>query len=399
MMLCIGNVYSWSAFAKPLQAEGWTASETTLPFQLSIVIFTIAMVFAGRWQDKAGPRPVAIFSGIMMGLGFILIKFFGQTQSGMIACFSGVAGIGMGAGYVTPLATVLKWYPDKRGLMSGIVVMGMGAGSIIGGMGGPLLIERFGLWNTFLIFGVVFGATITVCGSTLRNPPAGYKPPVPAASSTTASSPAPPATRDWTAQEMLRTPTFYLMWLVFLIGTGGGLMIISKASPFGQDIVGLTPIVAGSVITVLAIFNGMGRPAFGFLSDRIGRRNVIFVAFAVQILALLAVLPYASSYWICAIGVSLIGFSYGGFLGTMPAITAEYYGVKNVGLNYAWVYTGWGAAGYFGPQVATVMIQGSKDAADWNRAFYFIAGACVVGIVLWFFAKPPVFREATTQLH
>lgn len=404
MMLCIGNVYAWSVFSKPLQAMGWTAGQTTLPFQLSIVIFTIAMIFAGRWQDKAGPKPVAIFSGVMMGLGFVLIKFLGQSQIGMIICFSLIAGIGMGAGYVTPLATALKWYPDKRGMMSGVVVMGMGAGSIFGGMGGPILIEKFGVWNTFLVFGIVFGTIITICGFILKNPPQGYRvqTPVDKSEDQKAEGAKPEKVNiDYSAKEMLKTPTFYLMWLVFLIGTGGGLMVISQASPFGQVIVGLTPVVAGSVIMVLGVFNGLGRPTFGSLSDKIGRRNVIFIAFVVQLVALILVLPYADSYLIYAIGVSLMGFSYGGFLGTMPSITADYFGIKNVGLNYAWVYTGWGAAGYFGPQVGTVLVGGSIDRVDWNNAFYFIAGTCIVGMVLWFIAKPPTtlkaFDKATVE--
>ncbi len=390
MMLCIGNVYSWSVFAKPLWKEGFDPAQTTFAFQMSIVIFTIAMIFAGRWQDKAGPRPVAVFSGIMMGLGFILIKWFGHTETGMLVCFSGIVGIGMGAGYVTPLATALKWYPDKRGLMSGLVALGMGAGSIFGGMGGPILIERYGVWNTFVIFGIVFGAIITGCGLVLKNLPEGYQPPVPV--SKAGATPAKPAavSVDWRATEMLRTAPFYLLWLVFLIGTGGGLMVISQTANFGEDIVGLTNVVAGSVIMILGVFNGAGRPVCGALSDKIGRRNVIFVAFAVQIPALVFFLPNASSYWMYAIGVVLMGFSYGGFLGTMPSITSDYYGLKNVGLNYAWVYTGWGAAGYFGPQVAKVLVGGSVDRSDWNQAFYFIAGACVVGMVLWFFTKPPV---------
>ncbi len=395
MMLCIGNVYSWSVFAKPLQKLGWTSDQTTLPFQLSIVIFTIAMVFAGRWQDKVGPKPVAVFSGIMMGLGFILIKFIGDTQVGMIISFSLIAGIGMGAGYVTPLATALKWYPEKRGLMSGLVVMGMGAGSIFGGMGGPILIEKFGVWNTFLIFGLVFGTIITACGLILKNPPEGYTPPLSAklknkikASTNKIKNTA--TSYNYSAKEMLSTLPFYLIWLVFLIGTGGGLMVISQASPFGQNIVLLTPVIAGSVIMVLGIFNGLGRPVLGSLSDKIGRKNVIYVAFALQLIALVFVLPNANSYLVYAIGVSLMGFSYGGFLGTMPSITADYYGLKNVGLNYAWVYTGWGAAGYFGPQVAKVLVGGSLERADWNKAFYFIAVSCVVGMILWFFTKPPV---------
>ena len=394
IMLCIGNVYAWSVFAKPLQAEGWSPAATTLPFQLSIVIFAAGMIFAGRIQDKIGPKPVAVFSGISMGIGFVLLRFFGQTPAGMIICFSLIAGAGMGAGYVTPLATALKWYPDKRGLISGLVVMGMGSGSIFGGMGGPLLIERIGVWNTFAVFGIAFGAIITASGFVLKNPPEGYRVIVPGAIVKEGKKPAGKnrniaTVYDYPAREMLSTLPFYLIWLVFLIGTGGGLMIISQASPFGQNIVGLSPVAAGSVIMVIGIFNGLGRPSFGALSDRIGRRNAIFLAFGLQLIALVFFLPYAGSYLVYAIGVSFIGFAYGGFLAMMPSITADYYGIKNVGLNYALVYTGWGAAGYFGPQVASVLVGGSVERSDWNNAFYFIAAACLAGMVLWFFTRQP----------
>lgn len=395
MMLCIGNVYSWSVFAKPLWELGFSQSQTTSAFQLSIVIFTIAMIFAGRWQDKVGPRPVAVFSGIMMGLGFVLMKFFGNTPTGMLICFSGFVGIGMGAGYVTPLATAIKWYPEKRGLISGLVVMGMGAGSIFGGMGGPVLIAKYGVWNTFMIFGIVFGLIITACGFVLKNPPEGYTPPGAAVTpekNITAEKQEKNhvSLHDYSVKEMLSTSSFYFIWLVYIIGTGGGLMVISQAANFGVDVINLTAVAAGSVIMVLGIFNGLGRPVCGYLSDKVGRRNVIFLAFGIQIIALVLVLPNAGNYWIYAAGVSLIGFSYGGFLGTMPAITADYFGLKNVGSNYAWIYTGWGAAGYFGPQVAKVIVGGSTIPADWNKAFYFIAASCLAGVVLWFFTKPPI---------
>ncbi len=394
IMLCIGNVYAWSVFAGPLQELGWTAAASTLPFQLSIVVFAVGMIFAGRTQDKIGPKPVAIFSGVMMGIGFVLLRFFGQTQAGMIICFSLIAGVGMGAGYVTPLATALKWYPDKRGLISGLVVMGMGSGSIFGGMGGPLLIERIGIWNTFAVFGVAFGAIITASGYVLKNPPDGYRVVVPGAIVKNGKKPErknrnTDSRHDYPAKEMLSTLPFYLIWLVFLIGTGGGLMIISQASPFGRSIVGLTPVAAGSVIMIIGIFNGLGRPSFGALSDRIGRRNAIFLAFGLQLIALIFFLPYANSYLIYALGVSFIGFAYGGFLAIMPSITADYYGLKNVGLNYAWVYTGWGAAGYFGPQVASLLVGGSVERSDWNKAFYFIAAACLAGMIIWFFTRQP----------
>ena len=194
----------------------------------------------------------------------------------MIVCFSLIVGIGMGAGYVTPLATALKWYPDKRGLMSGLVVMGMGAGSIFGGMGGPYLIDKIGLWNTFAVFGIVFGGIITIFGFILKNPPEGYMVSTPS-KSTDKNAPAPKAennlvsSHDYSAKEVLGTVSFYLLWLVFLIDTGGGLMVISQASNFGVDIVSLTPVVAGSVIMILGIFHGLDRSACGSLSDKIGR--------------------------------------------------------------------------------------------------------------------------------
>ena len=399
MMLCIGNVYSWSVFSKPL-IEGYgaiTQDVTTFAFQINIVINTIAMIFAGRLMIKWGPRPIAIFSGITMAIGFILTKFFGHTPAGLYICFSLIAGTGMGVGYVTPLATVLKWYPDKRGLMSGLVVMGMGAGSIFGGLCGPLLIGKFGVMNTFAIFGILFGVIVTTCGAILKNPPKDYSVET---VDTKSDEPAKQVTEpvDWSSKEMLKTVQFYLLWIVFLIGTAPGLMFISKSSGFGQDIGKLSAVLAGSIVMMTSIFNGLGRPTCGALSDKIGRRNVIFVAFVVSFIALVGILPYTTgNYILCLIGATMIGFSYGGFLGTMPSIASDYFGLKNVGLNYAWVYTGWGAAGYFGPQIYTYFVSGKSGKellAAWNNAFYFSAGLCILGMVLWFFTKPPVKKQA-----
>jgi len=385
MMLCIGNVYAWSVFRKPLQeAYGWTTAQATLPFQISIAVFAAAMVFAGRWQDRAGPRPVAVLGGILIGLGFILSGLFGSTLTGMILAFGVVAGIGMGGAYVTPLATTIKWWPDRRGLLTGLVVMGMGAGSIIGGIGGPILIARIGVLQTFLVFGILFGAVITLAGLMLRNPPDGYRPPgwtPPAAGQAGAQ-----AARDFSPGEMMATGSFYLIWLSFVIGSGVGLMIISQVSPIGQEMASLTPIVAGGAVTILAIFNGLGRPTFGAISDRIGRKNAVLVAFAIEILAMVVVLPRAESFLLYAIGVSLVGFSYGGFLGLMPAITADFYGTKNIGLNYAWVYTAWGMAGVLGPVVG---VEVREATGGWVNAFYILAGCSGVGIVCTALMKKP----------
>ena len=386
MMLCIGNVYAWSVFRNPLmEMYGWTMAQATIPFQVSIAVFAVAMVFAGRWQDKSGPRPVAMLGGALIGLGFVLSGVFSSTLIGIIISFGVIAGIGMGAAYVTPLATTIKWWPDKRGVMTGLVMMGMGAGAIIGGLGAPLLIERIGVPYTFVVLGILFGAVITAVGLVLKSPPADTVFDVPAASAATEVKPT--AQDQFSATEMLSTLSFYLIWTSFVIGSGVGLMVISQASPIGQEMAALTPVVAGGAIVILSIFNGLGRLAFGAISDKIGRKNTFLVAFAIEIATLVLVLPHASTFLIYAIGVSLIGFTYGAFMGVMPSITADYFGTKNIGINYAWVYTAWGAAGILGPMVG-VMMKG-----EWANSFYLLAGICVVGMVIMAFTKPPMLKQ------
>ncbi len=385
MMLCIGNVYAWSVFRNPLmEMYGWTMAQATYPFQVSIAVFAIAMVFAGRWQDKSGPRPVAMLGGILIGLGFVLSGLLSSTLIGIILAFGVIVGIGMGAAYVTPLATTIKWWPDKRGVMTGLVMLGMGAGAIIGGLGAPLLILRVGVPSTFIILGIFFGAVITAAGTVLRVPPAGtvFGKPV----TTVAGKARPIDQYQYSAKEMMSTVSFYFIWVSFIIGSGVGLMVISQASPIGQEMAFLTPVVAGGAIVILSIFNGLGRLAFGAISDKIGRKNTFLVAFAIEIATLVLVLPHATTLLIYAIGVSLIGFTYGAFMGVMPSITADYFGTKNIGVNYAWVYTAWGAAGILGPMVG-VMMKG-----EWANSFYLLAGICVVGMIIMAFTKPPAAR-------
>jgi len=383
MMLCIGNVYAWSVFRNPLmEMYGWTMAQATVPFQISIAVFAIAMVLAGRWQDKAGPRPASILGGVLIGLGFVLSGVLTSSLPGIIISFGVIAGIGMGAAYVTPMATTIKWWPDRRGVMTGLVMMGMGAGAIIGGLGAPLLIERIGVSYTFVILGILFGAVISAVGLVLKVPPANTVFPEPP--TTVKTKVAPASTQyQYSAKEMLSTLSFYLIWAAFVIGSGVGLMVISQASPIGQEMAGLTPIVAGGAIVILSVFNGLGRLAFGAISDKIGRKNTFLVAFALEIATLVLVLPNASTFLIYAFGVSLIGFTYGAFMGVMPSITADYFGTKNIGVNYAWVYTAWGAAGILGPMVG-VMMKG-----EWSSSFFLLAGICAVGMVIMAFTRPP----------
>jgi OFA family oxalate/formate antiporter-like MFS transporter len=390
MNLCMGNLYAWSVFRIPLQKlYGFTAIEATVPFALSIAFFAVAMVIAGRLQDKLGPRTVAMVGGILVGVGFIMTSFLGSTLMGLYISFGVVVGLGLGAAYVTPIATTVKWWPDKRGLMTGLVVMGFGAGAIIGGIGGPILIAQVGVLTTFLIFGIIFGAVITFCGALLRVPPPGYKPagwspPAPAPGAKVAKA-------DYGPGEMVATLPFWLLWIEYLIAAGVGLIVISQASPIGQEIAKLTPVVAGGALTILAIFNGLGRPGFGYISDALGRARSMSLVFAMYIVSLIFVLPNATTFGTYVLGLCLVGFAFGGTLALMPAFTADFFGTKGLGVNYGWLFS---ASGVAGGVLTLYAARVRQVTGAWTTAFWYLTILCAVGLVLTFVTKAPAPKEA-----
>ena len=393
MQLCLGNLYTWSIFRTPLmKSYGWTIAQATVPFQLSIVFFAVGMVFAGRWQDKAGPRIVGIFGGILLGIGFILASFLGDTLTGLYIAYGILAGLGVGFAYVTPIATCIKWFPDMRGAITGLAVLGFGAGSMIGAPLGTALIGQMGVLRTFLVFGIAFGALTALGASFLRNPPPGYRPagwtpPAPAAGKPAVTK------RDYAPGEMVQTVQFWLLWFIYLFGAGVGLMVISQAVPMGVELAQLTPAVAAGALGTVAIFNGLGRPSFGLISDKIRRSNATILAFATYIVALILVLPNASTFAVYTTGISIVGFAYGGYLALMPSYTADYYGTKNLGINYGWVFSAWGAAGIMGPLIGA---QVRAATGAWTNAFWILAGIAAAGAVLAFITKAPAPRTATT---
>jgi OFA family oxalate/formate antiporter-like MFS transporter len=393
MNLCMGNLYAWSVFRNPLmKAYGWTAFEATVPFAISIGAFAVAMVIAGRWQDKAGPRTVGMTGGMLLGVGFVLSSFLGNTLTGLYITFGVIVGLGIGFAYVTPLTTTIKWWPDKRGLMTGLVVMGFGAGAIIGGIGGPILIGAVGVLTTFLIFGIGFGAVVTGCAALLRNPPAGYKP---AGWSPPAPAPGVKVVKyDYAPGEMVGTGAFWMLWIGYLISAGVGLIVISQASPIGQEVASLTPLVAGGALTMLAVFNGLGRPGFGWISDAIGRKNAWMAVFALHLVSLVFILPNATTFATYALGVCVVGFAFGGTLALMPAFTADYFGTKGLGINYGWLFSAYGVAGLvltlFAARVRAV-------AGSWSTVFWYLVIASVVGLVTAVLVRAPAPKEVPVK--
>ncbi|MBI5166905.1 MAG: OFA family MFS transporter [candidate division NC10 bacterium] len=393
MQICLGNLYTWSIFRTPLMKMwGWTVAQATMPFTLSIVFFAVGMIFAGRWQDKAGPKIVGITGGIILGVGFLLASQIGTSLPGLYLAYGILGGLGVGFAYVTPIATCVKWFPDMRGTIVGLAVLGFGAGSMIGAPLGTYLIPKIGVYGTFAAFGVAFGVLVSLGGSMLKNPPAGYRP-----AGWTPPAPAPGVKvvkYDYKPGEMTGTLQFYLLWFVYLMWASVGLMAISQAVPMGQELAKLTPGVAAGALGTMAIFNGLGRPAFGALSDKTGRNWATVIAFVVYMVALLVVLRQANTFAMYAIGISMIGFSYGGCLAIMPSFTADYFGTKSLGINYGLVFTAWGASGVLGPIIGSQIRTGY---GSFLPAFPVLAAMCVLGIIVVLITKAPAPKEEVAK--
>jgi OFA family oxalate/formate antiporter-like MFS transporter len=433
IQISLGAVYIWSVFQTPLKAvfQDWSETQVTLPVQIVLAAFALAVIFAGRIQDRVGPRIVATAGGIILGAGLILAKFTDLFPSGaalvwLIATFSVLGGIGIGAGYVCPIATCVKWFPDKRGLITGLAVAGFGAGAfffaplakalISGGayelMGARLFnLPQLGVFNTFLVLGVIFLVCVVAGAQLLNNPPAGYVPAgwTPPQAKTAAAA---AAKSDFSLTEMIRTPTFWLLWVTYFIACSGGLQIIMKASPIWQSVSvnGLMPPVPAAVfseiaaagalaVSVIAIFNSTGRILWGIVSDRIGRKAALILIFGLCGAALL-VLDFLTGFPLFLTFVSIIGLCFGGFLALYPALTADYFGTKNIGVNYGVMFTAYGAGGIVGPYLAAALMRvvgevayESKNAAgeivqklftvgDYRPAFIVAGIACLIAAAL-----------------
>jgi MFS transporter, OFA family, oxalate/formate antiporter len=390
IQISLGAVYIWSVFQTPLKRAfpSWTEANVTLPAQMVLAFFALAVIFGGRFQDKYGPQKVATIGGIILGLGLILAKFAGNFAGSphlalawLVMTFSVLGGIGIGAAYVCPIATCVKWFPDKKGLITGLAVAGFGAGafffaplakSLISGVPYELLgaklfpMPELEVFNTFMVLGIVFLIAVVIGAQLLKNPPAGY---VPAGWTPPQSAQGAVIKVDFKPTEMLKTPTFWLLWITYFAGCTAGLQIIMKASPIWQSFsfgVMTPPIpetsfqsvtAAGAMaVSILAIFNALGRIAWGKISDNLGRKTTLIVMFVICGIAMLF-LDGMKSYPLYLTGICIVGLCFGGFLALYPAVTADYYGTKHYGINYGWMFSAYGAGGIVGPFLAAYLMK------------------------------------------
>jgi MFS transporter, OFA family, oxalate/formate antiporter len=390
MQLCLGVLYSWSVFRGPLMKElGWTVKQAGYPFMASLFFFTLAMILAGRWQDKAGPKKVAIFGGLLLGAGALLAGVLYKTVPGLVFAYGILGGLGVGFAYVTPIATCIKWFPDMRGTITGLAVFGFGAGTLVFGPLISKLIASAGIANAFFAVGAIMIVGVCGAGSMFKVPPPGYKPAgwnPPAPASGAAASKA-----DWTPGEMMGNAQFYILWSIYLIGAAAGLMIIGQAVPIGVEVAKLDKAVAAGGLGTMALFNGLGRLVHGSISDKIGRKNTVLLMFAEYLVAFLLLLPHSDSFAKWLFGICIVGFGFGGFLALLPSLTADYFGTKSLGTNYGYMFTAYGIAGIGGPFMIDAI---RASAGAFTNAMYYISVACVAGIALVLLTRKPALKES-----
>ena len=388
MNLALGVIYAWSVFVAPFEADfGWTRTQVSVVFTIAILSVGSWFVVAGFLQDRFGPRPVAAVGGVLYALGFFLAS---QTESlvWLYVTFGALAGAGNGFGYAIPIPVCSKWFPDRRGLAVGLVVGGYGAGSgIYGPLAREVLIPAYGWQGTMRISALVFLVMTLAAAWLLRNPPPGWRPPAAAPAAGGAPKPA-PASRDFATGEMVRTPTFYLLWIAYCLGSAAGLMVISQLVPVGQA-AGLGA-AAALGLTIGAVGNTGGRVLSGWMSDTFGRLNTLRLMVLLSAAALPLFHLFAGQVALFYLLLVVIYYCYGTLLSVFASTCADFYGTRHMGVNYGLLFSAWGVAGVVGPVIAGRVFDAY---GDYRFAFHLAAGLSVVALIALAFARPPG-REA-----
>jgi OFA family oxalate/formate antiporter-like MFS transporter len=384
MNLALGTLYGWSVFVAPLEQQfGWKRADTSMVFTIAVVVFALSFVVAGRIQDRLGPFYCSLAGGILVSLGFFLCAYT-TSLTYLFVCFGVIGGLGNGFGYATPIPVMAKWFPDKRGLAVGLAVGGYGAGSAIFGPLAQLkLIPAYGLAVTFQILGAIF-LVMTLTGAfLLKNPPAGYRPagwsPAGAAKSAATNC-------EFSPGEVLATPAFYLMWVAYALGCSAGLMVISQLVPFARSAGIAAAALTTMTLVVGACGNASGRILSGWMSDRLGRINVLRVMIAISMVAMPLLYAVGRNVALLYVVVFLVYWCYGTQLSVNGAATADFWGTKNAGVNYGMLFTAWGVAGIIGPRIGGVLFDRYHN---YQAAFYAAAGLAAIALLCELLAKRP----------
>jgi MFS transporter, OFA family, oxalate/formate antiporter len=399
--ICIGSVYAWSTFNRPIQAlfpnEPWWFSPPYTTFTTALVLLGLSAAFGGPWVERRGPRVAATAAALFFGTG-LLVGGVGLALELPVMVFIGmgiIGGIGCGLGYISPVSTLVKWFPDRRGMATGMAIMGFGGGAFLAGYLNVFFMERIGVARTVMALGVTYLVVMLIGSRQMRRPPEGWRPegwtPPDKADAMIAQT-------SVTRNQALQTPQFYLLWGILFINVTAGIGILAQASPMMQDMFRRTPLQAAAVVSLISIFNAGGRFLWASGSDYIGRRNTYAIFFVTQFVLFLLIPGFAAndSWALFQASLFVVFTMYGGGFSTIPAFLADIFGPDNVGAIHGALLTAWSAAAVVGPVIITELSNRAKAAlpegADrihiYDTPLQVLAAFLAVGFVLTLLVRP-----------
>ncbi len=398
--LCIGSVYAWSTFNKPINAilradlDGWVKAPY-ITFSTALILLGLSAAFGGPWVERNGPRRTALFSMGFFCSGLVIGGFGLSIASAPIVLLGMglVCGIGCGLGYIAPVSTLVKWFPDRRGMATGFAVMGFGGGAFLAGKLNVFLIDRIGIVNGLYVLAAAYAVLMLAGALIVRRPPQSWKPAgyVPVASGVA-------ALQSLSRNDAIATPQFWLLWGILFINVTAGIGILAQASPMMQDIFGKKAAEAAAVVSLISLFNAGGRLFWASMSDWMGRRNTYVAFFVVQagLFVLIPELSHSGDWLGFELALFVIFTMYGGGFATIPAFLADMFGPNNVGAIHGAALTAWSAAAIVGPVIITYLsdqaksgiVAGASKAAAYDLPLQILAGLLVVGFLLTISVRP-----------
>ncbi len=390
MQVALGAVYAWSVFRVPLTDQyGTSVAAVNTTFSITILTLGFAAFLGGLWMRSAGPRIVALAAAVFYGGGVFLSSLTGGSLFLLYITYGLLGGIGIGLGYIVPVATLIKWFPDRRGFITGIAVAGFGGGALVQTIiARAILSTGLSVFTTFAVLGIIYLILVGGAAMFMRNPPEGYSPGRLQSSGSGGAS-----AEDYELRGALKTWQWYALWALLFLNVTAGISIISEASPMAQAITGVNPNIAAGLVILISIGNAIGRFLWAWLSDAIGRKWVFFTMFVLQAV-LFFILPVIAVYFFLAVFTMIIVSCYGGGFGTMPSFAADYFGPRDVGTIYGLMLTAWGFGGLFGPLMTSVILDST---GSYTLAFYIIAFIMIASAIFTFFVRPPQ-AKATSRV-
>lgn len=380
--LSIGSIYAYSIYQIPLkEAVGWSTSSVTLAFSIAVFVLGITAAFLGQYVEKYGPRKAGLAAGVLYGLGMVSsgVSVIVGSLPLFLFTFGVIGGAGIGLGYISPIGTLVEWFPDRRGMATGLAVMGFGAGALLTGPLGNAIIQGYGVSTAFFALGALYFVLMSIGASYLEKPPEGWLPEgmEDTEEAHERATGALPGLDVLTAKQARTSPRFWMVWLIIFINVSAGIMLLAFASPMLQQIGGASATTAAFITGYIGIFNGGGRIAWSSLSDYIGRTTTYGIFMAIQIV-MFFLMPAITAVWVLAGAMFLVITCYGGGFACLPAYLSDLFGTKEVSAIHGYSLTAWGVAGVVGPQLASFVLE---TTGNYTSALYVMNGALVVGLI------------------